>query len=57
LVTVVVESINLNAMWDSVIDTVEEGGGEEEDDEPEPIRRKVSKKVEDDLAALRVSRA
>ena len=55
LVMLLVESIDLDAMWNSVIDTVDENTEGNTTIKSEPIQGKVAKKVAADLAALRVS--
>jgi len=50
-----VESVDVDVMWNSIIDTVEEAEEEDVSDDLEPAQEKISKKVAHDLAALRVS--
>jgi hypothetical protein len=50
-----VESIDIDAMWNSVIDTVNETTEGNTTVKSEPIEGKITKKVDADLMALRVS--
>jgi len=50
-----VESINVDAMWNSVIDAVEEADEENASEDSQPAKGMIAKKVAADLADLRVS--
>jgi hypothetical protein len=55
LVTLPVESIDIDLLWNTVIDTVNEAEKEDTTVKSEPIQGKIASKVAADLAALRVS--